>query len=235
PERAGVTGRAGEVVADAFRDLGEVRIPLDDDPLRVYPRAPDVRQQAAQHLGDTTAGGGRVDVQDRATRQPFASGQCRRLEPLSALGPDQRQQPLGCQRGDLDLFEPHAAVTRTRHSATVPPECRRAAVKSPPIVAARYRRFGRPRPPGGSVGRPLPLSVTRTTTSVPAWTVTLTCEAPACCATLDRVSCSTASRCSAVSSGPTVSAGPSMRNSGEKPSSSRAPSTMAKIDTRSPR
>src|SRR5262245_5772151 len=234
-EGAPVTRRAVEVVVDPLGDGEEAWVPFDDDPLGVNPRTAGVRQERAEHLRDAAAGRGGVDVQDSATCEPFAGGLRRCLEPFRSLRANERKQARRRACGEADLLEPHLAATGTRHSTSVPPPSERAVVRSPPIVAARRRRFGRPRPSGGVGGRPLPLSVTRTTRSVPASTTTLTWDAPECCATLDNVSWSTARRCSAVCSETTVSSGPSMLNSGEKPSSSRAPSTMAKIDTRRPR
>ena len=51
--------------------------------------------------------GGRVDVQHDAPGQQLASRLSRRLESLGALGSDQREQSVGGERRDLDLFELH--------------------------------------------------------------------------------------------------------------------------------
>ncbi len=106
-ERAAVAGRAMEVVVDALRDLEEVRIALDDDPLGVDARTAGVRQERAEHLGDPATGRGRVDVQHDASGQLLASSLCCRLESFGAVRSDQREQPVGGERRDLDLFELH--------------------------------------------------------------------------------------------------------------------------------
>ena len=106
-ERAAVAGRAVKVVVNALRDLEEVRIALDDDPLGIDARTARIRQKSAEHLRDAAAGRGRVDVQHDAPGQQLASGLSRHLEPLGALGSDQRQQPVGGERRHVDLFELH--------------------------------------------------------------------------------------------------------------------------------
>lgn len=72
-ERSAVPDRAVESVVDPFGDCEELGSSRDDEPPSVDPGSACVRDEGAEHLGDTAAACRRIDVVDDAALQ-----QCRR-------------------------------------------------------------------------------------------------------------------------------------------------------------
>ena len=95
------------MVVDPLRDLEKARVAFDHNPPGIHPRAACVRKERLQELRDAAAGRRRVHIHDRTTLQQRACCRGARLEPLGALGTEQRTKPGGGKRPDLDLLQRH--------------------------------------------------------------------------------------------------------------------------------
>ena len=73
-QRTAVAGGPVEMIVDAFGDLEEAGVAVDDDPASVDARALGVREQRLQELGDAATGRGRVHVDDAPSGEPRARG-----------------------------------------------------------------------------------------------------------------------------------------------------------------
>lgn len=73
-------------VVQALRDAKELGVARDRYPARIKPPAARVAEQRAQHLGDATAVGGRVDVPERPRLQQLAPAGDRVLEAGERVG-----------------------------------------------------------------------------------------------------------------------------------------------------
>jgi hypothetical protein len=89
-----VAGRAVQVIVDPLRDLEEATVTVDHDPAGVDTHAPCIREQHLQQLGNTTAGRGRIQVEDGSAIEERKCVQGRRGEGGSSLRPDERLQQL---------------------------------------------------------------------------------------------------------------------------------------------
>jgi hypothetical protein len=104
PQPAPIPGRTVETVVYSLRDREEILASLDHEPARIDPRSARIRQKCLQHLGDTTADRGRIDVQNRSISECHARGFRDRLEPAHALNSDERLKAGGIERLDLDFL-----------------------------------------------------------------------------------------------------------------------------------
>ena len=102
--------RAVEAVVQSLRDAEELGVALHDDPAHVQPRAADVADQRAQHLGHATAEGGRVDGPQRAVAEQLAAARDRALEAGEALGREHAGEALRGQGADRDVKEGHGTA-----------------------------------------------------------------------------------------------------------------------------
>ena len=105
-EVAAVSRRAVQAVVDTLRDCEELGVAFDHEPACVDPCAAGVGEQRLQHLGDAAAGSGRVDIQNRVTGERLSRSLRSLLEPRHPLRADQRLEPGGVDRLDVDFGEP---------------------------------------------------------------------------------------------------------------------------------
>jgi hypothetical protein len=86
-------------------DREERGIAFDHEPPGVDSGAAGVGEQRLQHLGHAASGRGRVDVQHRPIGERVPRDLRRLLEPSHPLRADQRLEPCGVDRLDLDLVQ----------------------------------------------------------------------------------------------------------------------------------
>jgi hypothetical protein len=98
-------------VVQRFGDLEELRIAVQDQPLRVHVGAAGVGEQHLEHLGDTATRCGRVDVPDDPPGERLARQSRRGQERFRADGVEQPRQLL--ERLGLDLDGVHGPHPHT--------------------------------------------------------------------------------------------------------------------------
>jgi len=82
-------------VVEAFGEVEEGLVALHHQPGHVDPRARHVGEEAAEHLCDPSAGGGRVDVPQPSMRESLAQQVKCIVEPSPLLGFEDVAEPVG--------------------------------------------------------------------------------------------------------------------------------------------
>ena len=102
-QAATVTGRPVEPVVDPLGDREELGIPVNHRPFGRDARTACVAQEHVQELGHASAGRGRVDVDDPPPVQTLSRSRGDLEQTGEALGSDDRTEPSGIERLELDV------------------------------------------------------------------------------------------------------------------------------------
>jgi hypothetical protein len=104
---APVAGLAVEQVMDAFGDLEELLVALDDHPAGVDARASQVAKQEVQHLGDPTALLGRVDLPQPPTGEPLGRPRQPAQQAAAVLRVKHGLEPSRVKPGYANVLQRH--------------------------------------------------------------------------------------------------------------------------------
>ena len=106
-ERASIARGAIQVIVNPLRDLKEPRVAFDDDPTGIHARAPRIREQCLEQLGDAPARRRRIHIQHGAAFQGRARRRGRSFEPGRALRTNQPAKPTKHHGSNIDFLQRH--------------------------------------------------------------------------------------------------------------------------------